>query len=391
MAKVERITISSITKEGALLIINTNEYDNPFKFNLTDRSFFSYTGKSVRNLTPSFRHINNHAYYRERENKDYFEQLLICDIHEVICSAVKGYNDRGTISQLKTIDLFFAHRDLIKDRLYNLPTECPKGYIPWLRKNNKLIDNDTLTEYKVIQSQKNIPTQVKQFFDFLDKHPIGNKYQGYTTIENIKKYLLIRCTREQAVMVTKIFNTSIKNFNWNLSQDLVEFYNFVCCNGSLYYNHEYICNCVKDWEKYVSPDVDFARNLETMLQLNYSRKNEILTEQQTILANEFNNYEIGDYVIIVPTTYEQLVDEGNQQHNCVGRCYHDNIRNGIDWIYFIRHKDTPNESFITCQYNRQSRNTIQYKYKFNRCIYSNDEMYTMIRNITKEISDKFKK
>lgn len=390
MAKAERITITNIEKEGAMLIIHTNEYDNPFKFSIATNSFFSYTGRNVSNLTPSFRHINNHAYYRERENENYFEQLLICDIHEAICSAVKGYNDRGTISQLKALDLFFVHRDLIKDHLYNLPTECPKGYIPWLRKNNKLINNDSLTEYKVIQSKKNIPTQVKQFFDFLDKHPISNHYQGYSTIENIKKYLLIRATREQAIMIAKIFNTAIKNFSWNLSQDLVEFYNFCCCNGSLYYNHEYICNCVKDWEKYVSADVDFARNLETMLQLNYSRKNEILTEQQTILANEFNNYEIGDYVIIVPTTYEQLVDEGNQQHNCVGRCYHDNIRNGIDWIYFIRHKDTPNESFITCQYNRQSKNTIQYKYKFNRCIYSNDEMYTMIKDITKEIKDKFK-
>ena len=391
MAKVERITISSITKEGEMLIINTNEYDNPFKFNLTNRTFFSYTGKSVRNLTPSFRHINNHAYYRERENKDYFEQLLICDIHELICSVVKGYYSLADTQRLKAIDLFFAHKDLIKDHVYNLPSECPKGYIPWLRKNNKLINVDTLTEYKVIQSKKNIPTQVKQFLDFLENHPADMKYNGANTVENIKKYLLIKCSKEQAIMIAKIFNTSIKTFNWNLIQDMTSFYNFCCTNCQLYYNNEYMYNAIKDWEKYVSADVDFSRNLETILQLNYSKKNEILTAQQTILAEKFNNYEIGDYVIIVPTTYEQLVDEGNQQHNCVGRCYHDSIRNGTDWIYFIRKKGTPTESFITCQYSRNSRNTVQYKYKFNRSIYSNDEMYTMIRNITKEIADTFKK
>jgi hypothetical protein len=124
--------------------------------------------------------------------------------------------------------------------------------------------------------------------------------------------------------------------------------------------------------------------------LNLEKKNAILTEQQNILAEKFNNYEIGDYVIIVPTTYEQLVDEGNQQNNCVGRCYHDSIRCGSDWIYFIRHKETPTQSFITCQYSRNSRNTVQYKYKFNRCIFSDDEMYTVIKEITKLIRDTFK-
>lgn len=390
MAKVEKITITNIEKEGTMLIIHTNEYDNPFKFSIATNSFFSYTGRNVSNLTPSFRHINNHAYYREKENKDYFEQLLICEIHEAICSMVKGYIHQGTISQLKSVDLFWAHKDLIKDHLYNLPTECPKGYIPWLRENNKLINTDSLIEYKIIQSKKNIPTQVKQFFDFLESHPVNNKYQGANTIENIKKYLLIKCSKEQAIMIVKIFNTSIKSFNWNLLQDMTSFYNFCCKNSSYYYNSESIWNCVDDWEKYVSADVDFSRNLETILQLNYSRKNEILTEQQTILANEFNNYEIGDYVIIVPTTYEQLVDEGNQQHNCVGHCYHDSIRKGTDWIYFIRHKETPNESFITCQYNKAVRNTVQYKYKFNRNIYPNDEMYSVIKDITIMIKNKFK-
>lgn len=388
MAKVDKITITNIEKEGAMLIIHTNEYDTPFKFNLTDCSFFSYTGNKVRNLTPSFRHINNHAYYRERENKDYFEQLLICDIHDLICNIMKSFYRPNTTPQLKSIDLFWAHKDLIKDHLYNLPTECPKGYIPWLRKNNKLINNDSLIEYKIIQSKKNIPTQIKQFFDFLESHPVDIKYQGSNIVENIKKYLLIRCSKEQAIMIVKIFNTSIKSFNWNLLQDMATFYNFVLKNSSYYYEHESIWNYIDNWEKYVSADVDFSRNLETILQLNYSKKNELITEQQTILANEFNNYEIGDYVIIVPTTYEQLVDEGNQQHNCVGHCYHDSIRKGTDWIYFIRHKDTPNESFVTCQYSRISKLTVQFKYKFNRPIYTNDEMYTVIKNINTLIKSK---
>lgn len=390
MAKVEKITITSIEKEGAVLIINTAEYDNPFKFNLTNHAFFSYTGKSVRNLTPSFRHINNHAYYRDRENKDYFEQLFICDVHDIICEVVKGvYHYRDSANKLKAVDLFFAHRDLIKDRLYNLPTECPKGYIPWLRENNKLINIDSLTEYKVIQSKKNIPTQVKEFFEFLENHPISSNCSGRNTIENMKKYLLMKCTKEQALMIVKIFNTSIKTFNWSLSQDMADFYSFCTNNCSMYYNHESMYNCIDDWEKYVSPDVDFSRNLDTLLQLNYSKRNTILTEQQTILANEFNNYEIDDYVIVVPTTYEQLVDEGNQQHNCVGRCYHDSIRKGTDWIYFIRHKDTPNESFITCQYSRYNKNTVQYKYKFNHCISTSDTMYSVIKNITRLIKEKF--
>jgi hypothetical protein len=339
----------------------------------------------VQNVTPSFRHITNYANY---ESDDYNKQKFIINIQHLILNLKKDrlyYSDEA-----KAIDLFFAHKDLITDRFYNLPPECPKGYIPWLRENGKNISKDTLKEFKIIKAQKNMPTQVKQLFEFLDNHPISNKYNCWSIAKDVKNTILTNGTREQAIMIAKIFNTSVKSFSWDLARDFSDFYKFCYGLNDLYYKNEYVKNYVTNWEKYVSPDVDFARNLETILNLNLEKKNAILTEQQNILAEKFNNYEIGDYVVIVPTTYEQLVDEGNQQNNCVGRCYHDSIRCGSDWIYFIRHKETPTQSFITCQYSRNSRNTVQYKYKFNRCIFSDDEMYTVIKEITKLIRDTFK-
>ena len=72
-----------------------------------------------------------------------------------------------------------------------------------------------------------------------------------------------------------------------------------------------------------------------------------------------------DYWFIVPTTLEELVDEGKQQHNCVGSYYNDSMSRGEDFIYFIRKKDEPKKSYITCRFNVERNETKEARYKFN--------------------------
>ena len=72
-----------------------------------------------------------------------------------------------------------------------------------------------------------------------------------------------------------------------------------------------------------------------------------------------------DYWFIVPTTLEELVDEGKQQHNCVGSYYNNSISRGEDFIYFIRKKNEPEKSYITCRFNVARNETKEARYKFN--------------------------
>jgi hypothetical protein len=64
--------------------------------------------------------------------------------------------------------------------------------------------------------------------------------------------------------------------------------------------------------------------------------------------NKAWEFEYGDYVVVIPTCGQDIVDEGVNMHHCVGG-YVNRVIEGQTYICFVRHKDTPNECYITCQ------------------------------------------
>ena len=66
--------------------------------------------------------------------------------------------------------------------------------------------------------------------------------------------------------------------------------------------------------------------------------------------------------VIFPKSEQDFINEGNQQHNCVGT-YPNKVRNGECVIFFIRYKDTPNKSFITAECTKSG---------LGQCFYSNN-------------------
>lgn len=83
-------------------------------------------------------------------------------------------------------------------------------------------------------------------------------------------------------------------------------------------------------------------------------------------------FEYGDYVVVIPTCGQDIVDEGVNMHHCVGG-YVRNVIEGQTYICFIRHKDTPDKCYLTCQVS--TRGTIgQYYLAYDNHI-SSDEDY----------------
>lgn len=56
----------------------------------------------------------------------------------------------------------------------------------------------------------------------------------------------------------------------------------------------------------------------------------------------------GDYVVVLPQNGQDIVAEGQNMHHCVGS-YVDRVVDNSCYIVFIRHKDTPNKCYLTCQ------------------------------------------
>lgn len=77
-------------------------------------------------------------------------------------------------------------------------------------------------------------------------------------------------------------------------------------------------------------------------------------------------FEYGDFKIIIPTTAQDIVTEGSQMHHCVGS-YVDTVVNGNTYICFVRHKNTPNECYITCEVHTDG-NIGQYFLAYDRYI-----------------------
>ena len=59
-------------------------------------------------------------------------------------------------------------------------------------------------------------------------------------------------------------------------------------------------------------------------------------------------FEYGDYTIVVPSRGQDLLDEGNNMHHCVGS-YVGRVVEGETHIVFVRRKDNPNKCYITAQ------------------------------------------
>lgn len=102
-----------------------------------------------------------------------------------------------------------------------------------------------------------------------------------------------------------------------------------------------------------------------------NQRESIKKEQfQKALGNkkDWLSFEDDSFVVVLPTCENDFVEEGNNQHNCVGRFgYYEKMVNGYSSVVFIRRKDEPNKSFITCEVDNEG-NILQFLGKANHYV-----------------------
>lgn len=59
-------------------------------------------------------------------------------------------------------------------------------------------------------------------------------------------------------------------------------------------------------------------------------------------------FENDDYVVVIPETADEIINEGKNQHNCVGSYVNDVVRENCN-IVFVRQKSNPDVSYITVE------------------------------------------
>jgi len=78
-------------------------------------------------------------------------------------------------------------------------------------------------------------------------------------------------------------------------------------------------------------------------------------------------FEDDNFKVIIPTTVEEFQAEGDTQHNCVYSMYLEKCIKNTTHVVFIRRKDAPNKSYITCEVDKRG-NIVQYLRQYNNSV-----------------------
>lgn len=93
-------------------------------------------------------------------------------------------------------------------------------------------------------------------------------------------------------------------------------------------------------------------------------------------------YEDSEFDIIVPEHSLAIIDEGQQQRNCVGS-YTRNVANGSSTVFFVRRKDEIHKSYVTAEYKNGA--LTQCFYAGNRYVDRQSDEYKLAAAYCNEI------
>ena len=241
--------------------------------------------------------------------------------------------------------------------------DCPAGYINFLKSNNLYINQKSYDLFKLYS-----------FFPNNKLILAKNWMTIFDVIDTAKKQYLFTHPILFS-LIQKIVMTSAKNFElFSRPTDSISQIIYYCMALKAEENNFSILNSNRG----------LIYNEKSLAETYRSREDKILaTNLQRI--NGINHYQIADYEIIVPQDIEDLNLESKHQNNCVNYYYNNSIRAGENYIYFLRKKTNPNESYMTCRFNVINKATTEYFYKNNRMVNNKEEI-----EILKQIDEKIK-
>lgn len=364
MARVYSIT--GIEKNGLTVTVTIEGKAKPVIFDMAHLSFTSYTGRDIQRFPVGDYHLS-HSIIGDKIALLLFNALLS--------------NSKGSVrSNLNKIELFVNNPEILGEIHYcsELADECPKGFIKWLKDNEKEPTAPNLTEYKREMALKRMTQEDKEVYELL----FGTENSPYYRCGEAYKGCYFSMSAELRHKFNKILKVSIKSLSWQLKSEMTTFIDRFLRNMGW---NEWRNECrPENWEELLNTDRTFKWNTDHIVaNAQEVWKDKIINNENKIRAiEELSN---DTFVIVVPKTLQDFTDEGNMQHNCVGHFYHHSIADGKNLVYFIRKKSTPNHSYITNRYEVAYHETVETR-KFANAYNDDDEARALIKEIDKKIT-----
>lgn len=186
--------------------------------------------------------------------------------------------------------------------------------------------------------------------------------------------------KELGIIENRIFQLPQKHYYSFIMFILRKYYKLIDVYKFMQYSR--MCLLLEQiGEKMEFPKTDFVKD--------WCRKDLLLNSEETqnhILQKNYNKsleFETDDYVVIVPKTQREFLDEAHQQNNCIGYAYLPRVLEQQTNIVFIRAKNDISKSLITCEIKENK--ITQYLTRNNN--YPTNENVRCFRRIYQEYLD----
>nr|DAI81303.1 MAG TPA: PcfJ like protein [Caudoviricetes sp.] len=226
-----------------------------------------------------------------------------------------------------------------------------KDYLEWCREHEEPVCLRTIDEHRQEKLEDSIPKELKPYYVMMKIHTATENIDRETLFKLLKiiKYTVCHLRADEAVNDIE----NLYDLTYNLTNKDKKLLN---TNRTVSQNYRII-----EQQKFVNNDA-FENTLKRL--------------------NFMNGKCFDNYIVVVPQNVMDLINEGFQQNNCVGYYYNNSIKNGNNCIFFLRKKNKPEKSYITCRYSIDDKEVVEARYKNNCDIDSVDEkiIYYYINN-----------
>lgn len=314
----------------------------------------------------------------------------------------------------KEKNLIYFYNELTKayDVSYDFITK--QFSIPnFITNNNVMFDNDlrriTRIDFSEYEWLFNYCTDMKKILSIVDSDHYDKNFttcpKGYISYltetneelsyDNLKDYVLRMKYGVFGMNLYKNVNISLEQLDFLINNNLDKEFIKMCISSiksGVFMDRYRIRDFIDDWREtcaminsvyHIDTNKDFKANIKLMENIIDEQKNKALARQLQKL-NFINGYSNDNYIIIVPQSQEEKANEGEQQHNCVGYYYDSSILRGENFIFFIRKKNTPTKSYITCRYNYSKDAVIEYRGFSNKTV-TDDNALNFLSEVEKII------
>lgn len=248
---------------------------------------------------------------------------------------------------------FFFSKMRKKDKLYSLAIsnpnlnisldysgDIPEGFVDFCLKNDITVNINSYNSFQLSKKNKDYPEDVRllvaQFDRMIDDSELPKEY---------------------IIKILRCYKNSLLKYGEYAIDGCYKLSNTF--NGVAKYPE--LIKLIDNQSSFALVAKAVSKNYKLLK--DKEQQEQIEKSQKRIKELEALTYK--DYCFIVPTTLKELIDEGEQQHNCVGFYYNDFMSVGNVFIYFIRKKNEPEKSYITCRFDMYTKETVEARYKFN--------------------------